>query len=345
MTAIKDITREYWSEMGSKYGTATPISGGVEYTHDDPREVGFFNELGHVQKEALYDREGTRVDGYFALKNTQTQELLRSPPVSSTYKLVQHGEAFEAQAQTIFNNTNLPHDNLRVVDRTFDDGRRATRAVYFNDLTFDVDGLGKGVTARADIINSVDMSWAFQVFSGAYREYCLNTCVFGGQKAYQQRRKHTSNLSVNSMVAKATLGLDMFLNHEEQMKKWRTIELDRSQWVEILENTVCKKGGDMAQLSTDRTTRVNGRLLDYLGHRFVEEKRELGPSLWAGYNALTHWATHVDETWERSNLDGSISELSTSRSASNPHKVRLQREAKVRHVLDSPQWRAMELAA
>ena len=325
--------------------TAQRIHGGLEYTHSDPRNVDFFAELGSVNKVPLFDRNGRLIDGYYGIENIRTGELLDSPPVAKTYKLVDHALAFEEQARSIFDNPELPHQNLTVVDRIFDDGRKATRAVYFNDLTFDIDGKGQGITARADIINSVDLSWAFQVFSGAYRDYCRNTCVFGGQKAYHQKRKHTSNLSVSAMVQKAALGLSMFMNHREQMAKWRTIELDRSQWVGILENTVCKKGGDAAALSVDKSARVNGRLLDYLDHRFTEEQRELGPTLWAGYNALTHWATHVDETWERQNDDGTVSELTTGRSTSNPHKVRLQREAKVRHVLESPQWESLELAA
>ena len=325
--------------------TARRIQDGLEFVHDDPLDVDFFRELGSVQKEAMYDREGRLVEGYYALKNSNTQELLQSPPVAKTYKLVDHSMAFREQAESILANESLPHQNLTVVDRIFDEGRRATRAVYFNDLTFDIDGKGEGITARADIINSVDMSWAFQVFSGAYRDYCRNTMVFGGQKAYHQKRKHTQNLSVKAMIAKSTLGLGMFNSHRDQMEKWRTIELSPNDWVTVLENTVCKKGGEAVALSVDKTARVNGKLLDYLNHRFQEEQRELGPTLWAGYNALTHWATHVDQTWERENPDGTVTELATSRGNSNPHRVQLQREAKVRAVLDSPQWLHLEEAA
>lgn len=325
--------------------TAQRIDGGVEYVHDDPRNVDFFESLGTVHKVPLFDRSGRLLTGYYGLENSRTGELIDSPPVTKSYKLVDHAAAFSEQAESIFRTPDLPHGNFRVVDRIFDDGRRATRAVYFNDLTFDIDGKGQGITARADIINSVDMSWAFQVFSGAYRDYCRNTCVFGGQKAYHQKRKHTANLSVSAMIAKSTLGLSMFTNHRDQMQRWRTIELDPSQWVEVLENTVCKKGGEAAQLSVDKSTRVNGKLLDYLNHRFKEEQRELGPTLWAGYNALTHWATHVDETWEREDDKGNIVTLQTSRGSSNPYRVQLQREAKVRSVLESPQWAALEVAA
>lgn len=121
-------------------------------------------------------------DGFFALRNTVSGEVLDSPPVAKTYKLVDHGEVFRHQGNTIVDNASLPTGNLTVVDRLYEGGRKASRAVYFNDLTFDIDGKGDGVTARADIVNSVDMSWAFQVFSGAYRDYCRNTMVFGVRK-------------------------------------------------------------------------------------------------------------------------------------------------------------------
>ena len=330
MNAIVDIPR-----------TAQRIPHGLEFTHSDPRNVEFFEKLGSVRRVGLQDNKGRTLANYHGLENAVTGELLNSPPISASYKLVNHARAFEEQAASIFKTPDLPHENFKVVDRIFDDGRRATRAVYFNDLTFDLDGLGQGITARADIINSVDMSWAFQVFSGAYRDYCRNTCVFGGQKAYQQRRKHTSNMSVESMIAKSVLGLAMFQNQREKMKQWRTIVLDRSQWVEMLENTVCKKGGDAAQLSVDKATRVNAGLLNYLDHRFNEEKPELGSTLWAAYNALTHWSTHVAETYERVLENGNVVSVQTGH-GTNPHGVQLGREQKVRAVLDSKYWTELE---
>ena len=37
------------------------------------------------------------LDGYYGLENSRTGELLESPPVAKTYKLVDHALAFEAQ--------------------------------------------------------------------------------------------------------------------------------------------------------------------------------------------------------------------------------------------------------
>jgi hypothetical protein len=326
-------------------GNYSPIQNGFELVHDDPRNVDLFAEMGRVEKTPLFDQRGTPLQGFHGLRNTVTGELLNSPPVTSGYKLVNHADVYGMHGAQLFRNAELPHDNLTVIDRVFDGGRRATRQVMFNDMTWDIDGKGNGITARADIVNSTDMSWAFQVFSGAYREYCRNTCVFGGQKAYHQKRKHTSQLSTQAMIEKAHLGLSMYNNHRDTMNNWRTIDLDRSQWVQVLEETLCKKGGKGAELSTDKSTRVNGKLLDYLTLRFDEESRELGSNLWAAYNSLTHWATHTDETFERQNDDGSVTELSTSRAGSNPFTVQHTRNDKVRAFLESDQWANLERVA
>ena len=42
--------------------TARRIQDGLEFVHDDPLDVDFFRELGSVQKEAMYDREGRLKD-------------------------------------------------------------------------------------------------------------------------------------------------------------------------------------------------------------------------------------------------------------------------------------------
>ena len=331
MNAFTDLNR-----------VVSDVNGTVTVTHDDITDVSLFADQGSVHKVQLTDPKGRALPGYFGLENTVTGELLDSPPVSTGYKIVDHAKAFEHQAKTILGNPELPHGNFTVVDKIINGGRKTTRAIYFNDLTWDIDGRGQGVTARADLINSIDMSSAFQIFSGAYREYCENTCVFGGKKTYHQKQKHTRNLSPEALIAKAILSMAMFDQHREQMQNWRTIDLHPSQWVEIMEQTLCAKTGAGVSLSSDKRARVNGKLLDYMTHRFQQESRELGNTLWAGYNALTHWATHTDETFERESEDGKIVTLQTGRKGSNRDLVQIDRNDKVRKVLDSEAWQVLE---
>ena len=71
------------------------------------------------------------------------------------------------------------------------------------------------VKCRLDVFNSVDMSWAFQVFSGAYRTLCQNTQVFGGEKAYQQKHLHSKNLDVDALLNNAQTSLSSWNKNKD----------------------------------------------------------------------------------------------------------------------------------
>ena len=56
--------------------------------------------------------------------------------------------------------------------------------------------------------------------------------------------------------------------------------------------------------------------------RFAEEKRELGETMWAAYNALTHWATHLPDARDRGRAE----------------KKRFDRNNQVRQIITGPDW-------
>jgi hypothetical protein len=180
---------------------------------------------------------------------------------------VPHDKLFAEQARQLAD-SDLPTDNVTVLDRIYHHGKRVHRTVIFDDLDHVVTnrgGVSDRVRCRMDIFNSVDLSWAFQVFSGAYRDLCRNTLVFGGEKSYHQRKVHRGTLSPEAMIAKATNGLEMW--------------------------------------------------------------PELGETMWAAYNALTHYATHLPMTQERN---------------ANREMTQTKRNNDVRAVLASPSWQYLE---
>ena len=126
-------------------------------------------------------------------------------PVNATYSFKPHDVVFADQVVQLHRST-LPVDNVTVVDRLFENGL-AYRTVVFNDMGESVSEARDLARRRFDIFNSVNKTWAFQVFSGAYRDPCRNTLVFGGLKAYHQKRKHTSGLDTGAMTSKAISGL------------------------------------------------------------------------------------------------------------------------------------------
>ena len=305
--------------------------------HNKIDDLSLYNHFGAVERVPLEAMVSTaddlvtpvKVKRFHGLMNSKTRQLLDVRPIGKTYALVNHGPVFEAQAKQLAA-SDLPLDNVEVLDRVYDAGARAHRTIIFHDLskqTKNRTGKPDIVRCRMDIFNSVDMSWAFQIFSGAYRDLCRNTLVFGGEKAYHQRKIHKGTLSPDAMIAKATMGLEMWRNQSDLMERWSETGLTPRQFADILKETICyKKNAASRVLHDDEDVTVNQKKLNWLLERFGEERNELGETLWAAYNALTHYATHLPLT----NTAGR-KELKTAK-----------RNDEVRAVIESPAWKYME---
>ena len=218
---------------------------------------------------------------------------------------------------------------------------QAHRTIFFHDLEKQIASQKDKVLSRIDIYNSCDMSWSFQVFSGAYRNLCQNTMVFGGQKAYHQVAKHTRNLSTTALMTKAQIGLEHWTSQSEQMTKWNVSRMNIDQFGEILKQTICKKNSKSAKANL--VNPVNETKLNYLLDRFEKETPDLGLTMWAGYNALTHWATHTDETIER-DIDGKTVKIRSGKSTADVPSVQRTRNDEVRDVIECDAWKELEVA-
>ena len=279
-----------------------------------------------------------RLYGYFGLYNSSLDKLLATRPVSNTYQLVPHHELFAEQAK-ILGQSDLPLENITVKDQLYKGGLQAHRTIFFHDLETTVSNNKDKVLSRIDIFNSCDMSWSFQVFSGAYRDLCRNTLVFGGQKAYHQQAKHTRNLSTTALMTKANIGLEFWNNQKETMLNWRAKDMSLEQFGQILKQTICKKKSKSAELNL--TNPINETKMNYLLDRFEKETPDLGNTMWAGYNALTHWATHTDETIEKE-IDNKLVKIRSGKSTADVPSVQRTRNDEVRQVIECESWKEME---
>ena len=311
------------------------IRDGIQYDHNDPFDLSLFTERAVFERvpiaaeidEPYYDDtivHSVGLDNYHAIFNKATGQLVDMRPIPKTYQLVPHQDMMKVQAQQLEDSP--LGGRLRVVDRLFEAGKKAHRTIYFEDLKADVRSRqgSDSVVPRLDVFNSIDMSWSFQVFSRAYRDLCRNTLVFGGEKAYHQKRRHTRNLDTSALTGKAVLSLDMFQNQREQMDRWASLGLSSRQVVDVLSETICKR---KARPSDGEEQPVNKSLLNYLGDQFEEEAKELGETMWAGYNALTHWSTHT---------------LEKGREKQKQHDAQRKRADMVRDVLTSEPWQVLE---
>ena len=135
------------------------------------------------------------------------------------------------------------------------------------------------------------------------------------------------------------MGLSMWDGQVELMRNWKASPLSEEQFAAILADTLCKKSG--AAQENGQGKAINESLMNYLIHRYREELPELGATKWAGYNALTHWSTHVDAAWTG---DDGITRQ-TGKKTAQKHNVRRVRSDAVRSVIDSPAWETLGVAA
>ena len=319
------------------------IRDGIQYDHNDPFDLSLFTDRAVFERVPIEAQtywedktpygdtiqqvvEPTKIDNYHAVLNKATGQLVDMRPIPKTYQLVPHQTMMQVQAEQLADSP--LGGRLRVVDRLFEAGKKAHRTIYFEDLKANVKGhkvSSDTVVPRLDVFNSIDMSWAFQVFSGAYRDLCRNTLVFGGEKAYHQKKKHTRNLDTSALTGKAVLSLDMFQNQREQMDRWASLGLTSWAFQNILEETICQRPARPSDKPDEKP--INKGLLDYMVNQFADEALELGETMWAGYNALTHWSTHTMEK---------------GTSTQRQHDVQRQRADKVRDVLTSDAWLSLE---
>ena len=301
---------------------ARPKGEDIFSVHHDINDCSLYHEFASfepVPVEAVTTDQDGIVDmqrmKYHALQNTRTNRVVDVVPFNlETYSLKPHHELMQEQSD-ILSGSGLRDKlgNVEVCDRIYQEGLRVHRTIYFHDL---VDrsrtrtGQEDVSRCRLDIFNSVDKSWTLQVFSGAYRDLCRNTLVFGGEKAYHQKMKHTKNMNSAALITKGVLGLDMWAEQSETMQLYREKTMTEKQFNDVLiASGLIDKAGKVAENNDD--LKVNQRKLATLLDLYSKETRELGETMWAAFNALTHWSTHLPNAnkggrEERKRLDNSI---------------------------------------
>ena len=319
------------------------------YEHNDLNDMSLFDfGVKPVSMHYYHKDEKHKIDGKMAVIRSDTGDFMGNH--SNKYKLVPHIDLYRKHTIKLLE-SDIGKSEVQVIDQLWDKGAKTRRTVHFLDHTMKVKD-GDEVCLRSDIFNSIDGAWSFQTFTGAYRSLCLNTLVFGGQKFYHERRKHTSGLNVSSALSKIANTLDVFTNQTEKFQLWSNAKLTDKQVALFLAHSICKKDsktvetlGAIADTTTIDTKLINTRLSDYLLYRYEQEQSSLGKTIWALYNALTHWSTHTDETYETMNDKGELREISMGRKGSQKANVQKDREILVRNALDSQAWQTLESLA
>ena len=280
----------------------------------------------------------TLMDDQVVVYRPDTMDILGRSR-SKKYKVVEPTELYSAHAKKLLEQKDIPLSDVIVDDYVYEGGRKQKRTVTFPSLTKRIEN--SEVAMRSDIFNSVDMSWMYQAFAGAYRDLCRNSLVFGGQRMYHIKQKHTTGLNVLSTLKSVGNTFQLFNENSDLMDKMLKQEISLKTMAHILANNICKKKENSKKLLDDTSISVNYKLLDYFIDKIEQESGNLGYTVWNLYNALTHWSTHIDDTFERLDDKGVAKEIKMSRAGSKEHTARTKREDKVREFMNSEDWASL----
>lgn len=162
-------------------------------------------------------------------------------------------------------------------------------------------GGGDLVDLQMSVINSYDGWTAFKSIFGGFRLLCSNGMVIG-QKMWQGYGRHTQGLDITASAQKLERVGSQYLETASVWEKWSRAPITIDQMAEVIQ----------AVTPVEKTRTM-------LEEQFMRETVELGSTVWAGYNALTHWSTHT---------------VSNRNNASNvAAAAQFQREEQVRKVL------------
>ena len=282
--------------------------------------------------------EQVKMDNQTLVYRPDTMDILGRSR-SKQYKIVEPTELYTAHAKKLLEQKDLPLSDVIVDDYIYEGGRKQKRTVTFPSLTKKIEK--SEVAMRSDIFNSVDMSWMYQAFAGAYRNLCQNSLVFGGQRMYHIKQKHTKGLNVISTLKSVAKTFELFNENQELMDKMLKQEISLKTMAHILAGNICKKKESSKKLLDDTSISVNYKLLDYFIDRIEQESGNLGYTVWNLYNALTHWSTHIDDTFERLDDKGIAHEVKMTRAGSKIHTARTKREDRVREFMNSEDWQKL----
>lgn len=205
---------------------------------------------------------------------------------TSSYQIVSHKQVWDSIAQGV-SQANLPKD-ITVDYRLTDPNASAFRADFvFNDLVIEPK-LDDIIKYRIRFYNSYDGTFSINIQSEGLRLWCLNGCTTP-HIVSAWRARHTRNVNVEAISNKITAALDVFHNNKDTFRYWMETPIDMYA-VNQAFLRVCKYKSATGKIKT------NDKMYNSLTTSLDKEIDQHGRNLWALYNCLTYWQSHVDQS-------------------------------------------------
>ena len=208
--------------------------------------------------------------------------------VGSRYEPTQYYDLAKKQADGLEKSGLLDKHKFICKDFLFENGRKWKRQVLIKDLTIEPK-VGDIVNFQNTTKSSHDLSLPNITDSTPNRFACSNGMVTAIWQLIFAFR-HTRNFEVDVLSnifeesAKKFLEMEPYFNSMGQ-KKVSVSDVEHS-----LKQTICKR-----KATKKKNIDHKEKLLGWLLEQYAKETQLLGNTVWAFYNALTHWATHPED--------------------------------------------------
>ena len=244
------------------------------------------------------------IHSHVALVRNDTNQIISI--VGKNYNPIPHQVAFDT-AQDVIMRSDLNLDGIDRHTAVSHDGARAysTWTLPKHRVTLRKDD---DVALQISSRNSYDGSWSFVVEVGGYRFICLNMQVFANNFAIH-KSKHTQGLNLDSIASKLSEAIIVYDQETDMWKELVDTNVNNYQAFDVLAHLANSKvasnmlknwefNPDYRRFNSPidilyEPEVVRNKTLNTLYHQWLLERKQLGKTGWALYNAMTNWATHA----------------------------------------------------
>ena len=284
--------------------------GGVEALNFD--DIKFDVETGPIK-----DKEGRDIPSNVrrGIYNKDNGELIST--CGSKYQPVAHYLIGEKIRDKLIQ-SEIDLSNIEVTNELYDNGTKWRMSVIFNKYIAEP-AVGDILKLRLVVDSSLDLSRMLSSIFDALRMWCLNGCLSSLYRI-NNRYKHTSGLDLEALSNKIALAPSKFNEDKELFSAMIISEVSKDEALQFIKKTIAHRP------KPSQPNHYSKPLTDNLINRFEKEATGLGYTMWALYNALTHYASHPDKTEDWGETRGRL------------HNVQYHREGQVAKALQHNMW-------
>jgi hypothetical protein len=245
-------------------------------------------------------REPVRIDNKYASIREDNHAVLGIHSIN--YKAVTHKEMIDTQRDVIIRSGMADSSIQETISLDAAGKKCYVKHTLPNHNLTTPDGDTAALTFLS--INSFCGTWAYQISAGAAQGACLNNQVWTDGAATLYKARHNRHLDIEHAAKVITNAVPIFMDQVDLWDQWCNSPCLDSQAAYIFASLLGVEDdkpfydfllGLLDQWGTEIPKEVaRNRNFMYLWNKWNSHYRNaLGANLWAVYNTMTDWGTHI----------------------------------------------------